>query len=149
MTLPCPSAQQRRSQPVGLIANASPQPAVHTVVKRRRFAAALFPRLFGNNVPGHTTREAPVGFELVTNGIQFYAIANLDKYRKSAFIGCNRFPSWPCGVTPGTALVAVTASAFPCVLWKYPCRAAPLAAEAFTYDTSPQRFRMCNAPLAP
>ena len=28
---------------------------------RRRFAAALSPRLFGNNVPGHTTR---VGFEL-------------------------------------------------------------------------------------
>ena len=46
---------------------------------RRRFAAALLPRLFGNNVPGHTTRAPPVGFELATNGIQFYAIANLDK----------------------------------------------------------------------
>ena len=29
-------------------------------------------------IPGHTTR-APVGFELATNCIQFYAIANLDK----------------------------------------------------------------------
>ena len=41
----------------------------------RRFAAAFF----GNNVQGHTTRVPPVGFELATNGIQFYAIANLDK----------------------------------------------------------------------
>ena len=46
---------------------------------RRRFDAALLPRLFGNNVPSHTTRAPPVGFELATNGIQFYAIANLDK----------------------------------------------------------------------
>ena len=46
---------------------------------RRRFAAALLPRLFGNNVRGHTTRAPPLGFELVTKGIQFYAIANLDK----------------------------------------------------------------------
>ena len=46
---------------------------------RRKFAAALLPRLFGNNVPGHTTRAPPVGFELATNGVQFYAIANLDK----------------------------------------------------------------------
>ena len=46
---------------------------------RRRFAAALLPRLFGSNVPGHTTRAQPVGIELATNGIQFYAIANLDK----------------------------------------------------------------------
>ena len=34
---------------------------------------------FGNNVPAHTTRVPPVGFELATNGIQFCAIANLDK----------------------------------------------------------------------
>ena len=47
--------------------------------KRWGFAAALLPRLFGNNVPGHTTREPPVGLELATNGIQFYAITNLDK----------------------------------------------------------------------
>ena len=33
----------------------------------------------GNNVPGHTTRAPPVGFEPETNGIQFYAIANLDR----------------------------------------------------------------------
>ena len=31
------------------------------------------------NVPGHTTRAPPVGFELAANGVQFYAIANLDK----------------------------------------------------------------------
>ena len=30
-------------------------------------------------IPGHTTRAPPVGFELETNGFQFYAIANLDK----------------------------------------------------------------------
>ena len=48
----------------------------------RRFAAALLPRLFGNNVPGQTTRAPPVGFEPGTNGIQFYAIANLDKRHK-------------------------------------------------------------------
>ena len=41
-------------------------------------AAVLLPRLFGNRIPGHTTRAPPVGFELATNGIQFYAIANLD-----------------------------------------------------------------------
>ena len=42
-------------------------------------AAALLPRLFGTKVPGHTTRAPSVGFELATNGIQLYAIANLDK----------------------------------------------------------------------
>ena len=31
-----------------------------------------------NNVPGHSTRAPQVGFELVTNCIQFYAIANLN-----------------------------------------------------------------------
>ena len=41
----------------------------------RRFAAALLPRMFGNNVPGHTTRAPPVGFELATSGIQFYVVA--------------------------------------------------------------------------
>ena len=47
---------------------------------RRRFAAALSFTMFGNHVPGHTTRAPPVGFELATNGIQFYdSIANLDK----------------------------------------------------------------------
>ena len=30
-------------------------------------------------IPGHNTRVPQVGFELATNGIQFYAIANLDK----------------------------------------------------------------------
>ena len=39
----------------------------------------LLPRLFRNNVPGHTTRAPQVGFEPGTNSIQFYAIANLDK----------------------------------------------------------------------
>ena len=52
---------------------------MHETKVRRRFAAALLPRLFGNNFPDHTTREPTVGFELATNGIQFYAIANLDK----------------------------------------------------------------------
>ena len=32
-------------------------------VIRRRFAAALLPRLFGTKVPGHTTRAPPVVFE--------------------------------------------------------------------------------------
>ena len=44
-----------------------------------RAVVLLLTRLFGNNVPGHTTRAPPVGFELATNGIQFNAIANLDK----------------------------------------------------------------------
>ena len=30
-------------------------------------------------IPGHTTRAPPPGFELETNGFQFYAIATLDK----------------------------------------------------------------------
>ena len=43
--------------------------------------AAFLPRLFWNNVPGHTTRAPSVGLELrlATNSIQFYAVANLDK----------------------------------------------------------------------
>ena len=45
----------------------------------QRFSAALLPQLFRNNVPGHITRAPQVGFELATNCIQFYAIANLDK----------------------------------------------------------------------
>ena len=48
-------------------------------IVRRRFAAASLPSLFGNNVPDHTTRKPQVGFELATNSIQFYAIANVDK----------------------------------------------------------------------
>ena len=46
---------------------------------KQRFTAALLPLLFGNNIQGHTTRAAQVGFELGTNCFQFYAIANLDK----------------------------------------------------------------------
>ena len=40
----------------------------------------MIPRLglFGNKVPGHTTRAPTVGFELAANGIQFYAYANVD-----------------------------------------------------------------------
>ena len=51
-------------------------------VKRQRFAAALLPRLFGNNVPGHTTRVPQVGFELAINSIKFYAKYSLyfDEY---------------------------------------------------------------------
>ena len=46
--------------------------------------AALLPRLFGSSIPpagrpGHATRAPSVGFELATNGIQFYVIANLEK----------------------------------------------------------------------
>ena len=49
------------------------------------FAAALLPRLLGNNIPGHTTRVPQVGAkdsELATNCIQVYGndnngIANL------------------------------------------------------------------------
>ena len=44
----------------------------------RRFSAALLPRLLGNNIAGHTTREPKAGFELETKGFQ-YVIANLDK----------------------------------------------------------------------
>ena len=32
-----------------------------------------------NHLPGHTTMAPPLGFELAANGIQFHAIANLDK----------------------------------------------------------------------
>ena len=48
---------------------------------RRRFASALLLRLFGNNIPGHTTRAPPFGFGLAANGIQFHhdATSNLDK----------------------------------------------------------------------
>ena len=48
---------------------------------KRRFATALIPRLFGNSIPSHTTREPPIRFEWATEGIQFYVIANsgLDK----------------------------------------------------------------------
>ena len=49
------------------------------LLSRRRFAAALLPRLFWNGIPGHTTRAPQLGFELATNGIQFHVIANLDK----------------------------------------------------------------------
>ena len=44
----------------------------------KRFTAALLPWRFKNRIPGHTTKEPPVGFELATKGIQFYVIANLD-----------------------------------------------------------------------
>ena len=59
--------------------DASPESQDLRLRIRRRFAAALLPRLYGTKVPGHTTRAPPVGFELATNGIQLYAIANLDK----------------------------------------------------------------------
>ena len=38
---------------------------------KRRFAAALLPRLFRNNVPGHTTKAPPVG---VRAGDQQYPV---------------------------------------------------------------------------
>ena len=54
---------------------------MNNAVLGRRFAAALLPRVHdcSGRIPGHTTREPPVGFELETNGFQFYDIANLDK----------------------------------------------------------------------
>ena len=64
----------------GVISLGSVIPVQSSVSIRLGFAAALLPRLFGTEVPGHTTRAPPVGFELAaTNGIQLYAIANLDK----------------------------------------------------------------------
>ena len=39
----------------------------------------MLPRLFRNNIPGHTTRAPPLGFELATNGIKCHVLANLDK----------------------------------------------------------------------
>ena len=60
----------------------------YTYLIGRKFAAALLPRLFGKN-PRSYQRAPPVGFELETNGFQFYAIANLDKpchmYQPSTF----------------------------------------------------------------
>ena len=45
-----------------------------------RFATALLPRPYcSGRIPGHTTREPQVGFELETNSFQLHAIANLDK----------------------------------------------------------------------
>ena len=38
-------------------------------------------------IPGHTTRAPPIGFELETNGFQFYAIANLNKRTVIAVLG--------------------------------------------------------------
>ena len=37
------------------------------------------PQLYCSGTARHTTRAPPIGFELATNGIQFYVIANLDK----------------------------------------------------------------------
>ena len=45
---------------------------------RRRFAAVLLPRYCLGLKP-QVTRVPPVGFELATNSIQLYAMANLDK----------------------------------------------------------------------
>ena len=43
----------------------------------------MLPRLFRNNIPGHTTRAPPLGFELATNGIKCHVLANLDKTSES------------------------------------------------------------------
>ena len=69
---------------------------------RRRFDAALLPRLFGNNVPGHTTRAPPVGFELATNGIQFYAIANCTRVHEGISTPHPPFRALWRGVRPPT-----------------------------------------------
>ena len=39
------------------------------------FDGALIPSLFGNSIPGHTTRTPPIGFELATSSM----LLNLDK----------------------------------------------------------------------
>ena len=38
------------------------------------------------DMPGHTTRAPPVGFERATNGIQLYVVANFDKTSLPIFI---------------------------------------------------------------
>ena len=45
----------------------------------RPTASSSMPLPTWTRIPGHTTRAPPVGFELESNGFQFYAIANLDK----------------------------------------------------------------------
>ena len=54
----------------GCILNSNSIPSIHSIK-----AEVLLPRLFGTKVPGYITR-ALVVFELATNGIQLYAIAN-------------------------------------------------------------------------
>ena len=57
--------------------------AAATVAVGDTFQGGGSPQLYyhdcSGRIPGHTTRAPPVGFELETNGFQFYAIANLDK----------------------------------------------------------------------
>ena len=60
---------------------------LNEIIIRLRFATALLPRLFGTKVLGHITRAPPVGFEVATNGIQLYDIANLDK--TSLYLWCH------------------------------------------------------------
>ena len=48
----------------------------------RGFAAALLPRLYGTNPRSHhkgASAAPPIGFELETNGFQFYAISYLQE----------------------------------------------------------------------
>ena len=44
---------------------------VYTMIKQR-FSAALIPQLFWNSIPGHTTREPLIGFEVATDSSQLY-----------------------------------------------------------------------------
>ena len=78
--------------------------------KRRSFAAALLSRLFGNRIPGHTTRAPPVGFELATDGIQFYAIANLD--RTSDMANISPFFLSKFSPVPATLFISVSDTFF-------------------------------------
>ena len=84
---------------------------------RRKFAAASLPRLFGNKVPGHTTRAPPVGFKMATNDIQFYAIANLDMTSLLRLI---------------TAVERLKAAALACVI----CSLVHVGQVYFCYNTS-------------
>ena len=50
----------------------------------RRFAAAFYYHDCLGRIPGDTTRESPIGFELETNSFQFYAIVRHPLYINSA-----------------------------------------------------------------
>ena len=49
-------------------------------LKEAEIRLSLLTRMFEKSISGHTTRAPPAGFkfELATNGVQFYVIANLD-----------------------------------------------------------------------
>ena len=89
-TLPALHARDSAGVPAAaafliLFINSFSWSCTESVEVRRRFAAALIPRLLGNSIPGHTTRAPPmqtqpavkVGFELATDGIQLHIFAKV------------------------------------------------------------------------